>query len=82
MEETDEEWVADYLRLEYGEDIQDPDSVKASDIKHIGEFVINGVVTDYFSYPHSGEPSWAIIETIDDKDCVSITSNPPPEHSA
>lgn len=82
MDETDEEWVADYLRLEYGEDEHDPDAVKAEDIKHIGHFIINGVSTDYFTYPQSGDPyMWVIIETIDERDCVSMTSNPPPEHT-
>lgn len=82
MDETDEEWVADYLRLEYGEDINEPYSIKASDITHIGEFVIDGVVTDYFSYPQSGAPiMWAIIQIIDDRDCVGMTSNPPPGHA-
>ncbi|MBW0145870.1 hypothetical protein [Marinobacter arenosus] len=79
MDETNEEWIADYLRLEYGEDTDDPDSVKAEDIKHIGHFIIDGVPTDYFTYPQSGTPyMWAIIETIDGRDCVSMTSVPPP----
>ncbi len=78
MKETDEEWLADYLRLEYGEDVNDPDSVKASDLKYIGEFVIDGIVTEYWSYPTSGEPMWAIIQIIDDRDCASMTNIPPP----
>jgi hypothetical protein len=79
MSESDEEWIADYLRLEFGEDVSDPKSVKASDIKHIGNFIINGIVTEYFSYPHSGDPSWVMIETIDERDCVATTNRPPPE---
>jgi len=79
MYETDEEWIANFIRVEYGQDIKTATSVKASDIKLLGEFIINDVVTDYFSYPHTGEPSWIIIEVIDDKeDCISITNTPPP----
>ena len=79
MEEPDEEWVADYLRLEFGEDPADPLSVKASDIVHLGEFLIEGVVTDYFMFPHDGEPLWVTIETIDGRDCAGTTTRPPPE---
>lgn len=82
MKESDEEWLADYLRLEYGEDINDAESIKASDLIYVGHFVIDGVATDYWSYPTSGEPSWAIIEKIDDRDCASMTSNPPPRHGS
>ena len=78
MEESEEEWLADYLRLEYGEDKNDPKSIKSSDLKYIGEFIINGVITEYWSYPTSGEPMWATIEIIDDKDYASMTSVPPP----
>ena len=79
MDETDEEWIADYLRLEYGEEESDPESVKAKDIKHIGHFIVNGIPTDYFTFPQSGEPyMWATIETIDSRDCAGMTSTPPP----
>ena len=79
MNETDEEWIADYLRLEYGESIDDIDSIKAHDIKHIGHFIVNGIPTDYFTYPQSGSSyMWATIETIEERDCAGITSTPPP----
>jgi hypothetical protein len=75
MYESDEKWIADYLRLKNGEEINSPKSVKASEIKLIGAFTINGIVTDYFSYPYTGEPSWVIIEVTGDKeDCERITS--------
>ena len=79
MEESDEERLADYLRLEYGEDKNDPKSIKASDLKYIGKFVIDGTITEYWSYPTSCAPMWATIEIIDDKDCASTTSVPPPK---
>lgn len=83
MEETDEEWIADYLRLEYGEDESDPDALKAKDIQHLGNFIINGVPTDYFAFPQSEEPyMWAIIERIDGRDCAGMTSAPPPGNSS
>ena len=78
MEKTEEEWLADYLRLEYREHNHNPKSIKASDLKYIGKFVINGITTKYWSYPCSGEPMYATVEVIDDKDCAGMTSMPPP----
>ncbi|WP_415894379.1 hypothetical protein ACMXYN_08440 [Neptuniibacter sp. PT8_73] len=82
MEETDKQWIADYLRLEFGEDESDPDSVKAEEIKHIGHFIINGTPTDYFTFPQSGDSyMWAIIEKTEVGNCAGMTSTPPPELS-
>ena len=82
MEETSQEWIADYLRLEFGEDKSNSESVKAEDIKHLGNFIINGISTDYFTYPQSGEAyMWATIETLDGRDCAGMTSAPPPGHT-
>lgn len=72
------EWLVEYLRLEYGEDEDDPDSIKASDLKYVGEFMIDGVKTRYWSYPTSGEPAWATIEFLPDGECAGMTDVPPP----
>jgi len=79
MEETDEEWLADYLRLEYGEDESDPDSIKASDLTYVGEFVVDGVPTKYWSYPTSKEPGWVTIEEHGEQRSANMTSTAPPK---
>ena len=79
MSNTDEEWLADYLRLEYGEKETDPDSLKSSDLTFVGEFVVNGVTTRYWSYPTCGDPMWAIIEEYEEGRCAGITDKAPPE---
>jgi hypothetical protein len=74
---TREEWVADYLRLEYGEDADDPSSLKASDLKYLGRFDVNGSPTDYWEYPTSGKPAYATITMRADGEALSMTDDPP-----
>lgn len=80
MEDTYEEWLARYLRLEYGEDENDPQSLKASDLSYVGEFVIDGVPTKFWSYPTSGGPMWGIIEEHGEQKLACLTSTGPPLH--
>jgi len=79
--ESYQEWLAEYLRLEYGENKDDPDSIKSTDLKYIGEFVVNDVVTKYWSYPtSSGQPMWVTIEMLENGECAGMTDEAPPEN--
>jgi len=75
---TPEEWVAHYLRLEYGEDVSDPDSLKASDLTYLGRFNVNGQPTDYWQYPTSDNtPAYATMTHDERGTALSMTDEPP-----
>lgn len=76
--ETDEQWLAEYLRLEYGESRFSPFSIKARHLEFLGEFIIDDVKTKYCSYPHTGEPSWVTIQELGAQRAADITDVPPP----
>lgn len=73
--------IARYLRLEYGESARDKGSVKARDLAFEGEFVIDGVPTQFWRYPTSNpkKPSWATVERFDDSYCLGMTGDRPPK---
>jgi hypothetical protein len=75
---TREEWVAEYLRLEYGEDATDPASLKASDLTYLGRFEVKGYVTDYWQYPTSDNiPAYATMTLHNGTTALSMTDEPP-----
>lgn len=70
--------MADYLRLEYGEDAEDPDSLKASDLIYLGRFIVNGHPTDYWQYPTSDNtPAYATMTMHESGSALSMTDEPP-----
>ncbi len=71
--------IAEYLRLEYGERWWQKGAIRASNLKFVGEYVIDGVTTQYWSYPTSTGVEWATVERFDDGYCLGMTSDPPPE---
>ena len=77
-QEGDIEWVLEYLHLEYGEKAGAENALKASDLVYVGEYVIDGIPCQYWSYPTSGEPMWAIIENNAGLRCMGMTATPPP----
>lgn len=74
---TPEEWVVEYLRLEYGEDAEDPDSLQASDLTYLGRFNVDGYPTEYWQYPTSDLPAYATMTMRDGTTALSITDEPP-----
>ena len=74
---TPEEWVAEYLRLEYGEDAEDPDSLQASDLTYLGRFNVDGYPTDYWQYQTSDQPAYATMTMRDGTATLSMTDDPP-----
>jgi hypothetical protein len=75
--ESHEEWLAAYLRLEYGEDEADPASIKASDLIYIGCFNVNGNLVHYWQYPTSDKPAYATITVSESGEAASMTDEPP-----
>jgi hypothetical protein len=75
--ESREEWLAAYLRLEYGEVEADPTSIKASDLTYLGCFNLNGDLVHYWQYPTSGEPAYATITISEAGETASMTDAPP-----
>lgn len=74
---TPEESVAAYLRLEYGEDAEDPASLQASDLTYLGRFNVDGHPTDYWQYPTSDKPAYATMAVWKDSSVLSMTDEPP-----
>ena len=72
--------IARYLRLEYGESARAKDSLKARNLEFAGEFVIDGVPTQFWSYPSSNpkKPMWATVERLDGSYCLGMTDKRPP----
>jgi len=71
--------IANYLRLEYGESRWSRSSLKTADLAFEGEFVIDGVPTQYWSYPTSKGKAWATVERFDDNYCLGMTDKGPPK---
>ena len=71
--------IARYLRLEYGESARDKSSLKARDLTFEGEFVIDGVPTQFWHYPSSNpkKTNWATVERFDDSYCLGMTDKLP-----
>ena len=80
MSETDEEWLADYLRLEYGEDKSDPSSIKAKDLEYDGEYVIDSTPTKFWKYPTSKGHEWVVIQEYPEGRCADFVNSPPPKN--
>jgi hypothetical protein len=73
--------IAAYLRLEYGESARDKASIKARDLVLEGEFVIDGVPTQFWRYP-SKSPSWATVERFADHYCLGMGESHPEHKNA
>ena len=71
-----------YLHLEYGEEAGEEDALKASDLVYVGEYVIDGILCKYWSYPTTGEPMWATIEDYSGLRWIGMTATPPPQSCA
>ena len=61
-QESDITLLLEYLHLETGEEAGEEDTLKANDLVYVGEYVIDGILCKYWSYPTTGEPMWATIE--------------------
>ncbi len=74
--------IAEYLRLEFGESART--GVKAGQLKFEGEYLIDGVPTQYWRYPTSNptKPGWATVERFDGTYSLGMTTIPPPSNHA
>lgn len=81
-QESDITLLLEYLHLEYGEEAGEEDALKTSDLVYVGEYVIDGILCQYWSYPTTGEPMWATIEGYSGLRCIGMTATPPPQSRA
>lgn len=72
-----EQEILKYLHLEYGEDPNDPSSLKLGDISYDGEYEIDGIKMHYFTYPLHDGRSWVSIEPYGGSYLISMTTNAP-----
>jgi hypothetical protein len=73
--------IASYLRLEFGESRWAKGSLKAADLTLVGEWVVDGVPTQFWRYPSSAPRGhdWAIVERFDDHFSLGFADGPPPD---
>ena len=81
-QESDITLLLEYLHLETGEEAGEEDTLKANDLVYVGEYVIDGILCKYWSYPTTGEPMWATIEDHSGLRCIGMTATPPPQGRA
>ena len=87
-QESDITLLLEYLHLETGEEAGEEDTLKANDLVYVGEYVIDGILCKYWSYPTTGEPMWATIEDYSGLEsysglqCIGMTATPPPQGRA
>ena len=87
-QESDITLLLEYLHLETGEEAGEEDTLKANDLVYVGEYVIDGILCKYWSYPTTGEPMWATIEDYSGLEsysglqCIGMTATPPPQSRA
>lgn len=74
---TPEARIVEYLRLEYGEDAEDPDRLQAADLTYLGRFNVDGHLTDYWQYPTSDKPAYATMTMHQGATALSMTDEPP-----
>ena len=72
-----EEKIVRYLQLEFGEDEDDTEALRASDLRYLGEAELDGVVTQFWSFP-CNEPCWATVQYIDKRRIFGMVSELPP----
>jgi hypothetical protein len=70
--------VLEYLLLEFGEDADDADALKISELEYKGAFDVSGVVTHFWWFPCTSEQCWATVEIWKDTYCIGMTTEPPP----
>lgn len=69
--------IVNYLHLEYGESPDDPESLKKEELKYAGEFMYEGSPTHFWWYPSGQTQCWAIVYTMDDVECIGMTTDSP-----
>ena len=78
MEETDfKKDIVEYLHLEYGETPDDPESLKPSDIKYVGQYLFEGFPTHFWWYPSGSEQCWATVVYTDEIYNIGMTTKSP-----
>lgn len=69
--------ILEYLHLEYGEDPNDPSSLKLDEITYDGLYDVSGVPVHYFKYASRSGRSWATVEPFGDSYVIGMTTNSP-----
>ncbi len=69
--------IINYLHLEFGEDADDPNSLKESQLRYEGEFLYDGVPTHFWWFPCTTEQCWATVEPMEESYCVGMTTDSP-----
>jgi hypothetical protein len=66
--------ILDYLHIEFGEDANDPSSLKIDNIKLDGIYEVQGKPTYYYKFSHD---TWATVEPFGDSYMIGMTTFSP-----
>jgi len=79
MDLPDSIWeeVASYLRLEFGQSDEDPDSIKPSDLKYAGRRAEGNVMTHFWEMPSGPVQRWATVEVDESEYCLGMSLEGP-----
>jgi len=66
-----------YLHLEYGEVPSDLNALKLSELKFLGQFLLEGLPTYFWWYPSGVEQCWATVEFSDEAYNIGMTTISP-----
>ena len=69
--------IIDYLNQEYGA-YEEQEMLRETDLTYVGEYVVDGRSTRFWSFPCSTEPGcWATVEEYESSYLISVTTEPP-----
>lgn len=69
--------IVGYLNLEFGEAPEDSESLKESELRYEGEFMLDGTPTHFWWFPCTSEQCWATVEPMDESYCIGMTTESP-----
>ncbi len=64
----------DYLHLVFGQQSSDDYSLKLSELKYEGQFMLEDIPAHYWAYLYMGSKGWATVEPFEDSYCLSLTT--------
>jgi len=76
LPEDIEEQILEYLHLEYGEYASDPEALKLSELKYVGQKEIDGKQLHCWDFPSENNDIWATVEYSDTTFNLSFACKP------
>lgn len=69
--------ILSYLHLEFGEDGSDNNALKPSELKYVGEFLVDSAHCHFWEFPCMGEVAWVIAKPLGGEYAIGTYHIPP-----